>query len=158
MRHLKAEIPAAVGHVPSGLFIVCTKDGENLDGFLASWIQQVSFSPLLIGLAVKPGRRPYEAITAGKIFTVNIVGEHDTQYMRHFWSSYDESPFGQIPHQISDNGGILIEAAKSVIECKLHSQFCPGDHQLVFAEVLASYVFNSEARPKVHLRKSGLDY
>ncbi len=155
---LQVETPNAVGHIPSGLFIVCTVEGEAKDGFLASWIQQVSFSPLLVGLAIKPGRRPYDVITAGKIFTINIVGEHQTQYLRHFWSSYDVSPFGEIPHRVSESGGLLMEDAKSVLECKMHSQFCPGDHQLVCAEVLASYIFDAEARPKIHLRKSGLSY
>ena len=46
----------AVGHISSGLFIVATKNKDDLiDGYLASWVQQVSFSPLLISLAIKPG-------------------------------------------------------------------------------------------------------
>ncbi len=155
---MKVEAPIAVGHIPSGLFIVCTKDGEKKDGFLASWVQQVSFSPLLISFAIKSDRTPYAAIVAGKVFTVNVVGEHETQYMRHFWSSYDESPFLDIPHQVSDNDGLLIDGAKSVIECKMVSKSQPGDHEIVVAEVIGSYVLNEEAGPKVHIRKTGLDY
>ena len=33
----------AVGHIPSGLFVTCVKDGEQKDGYLASWVQQISF-------------------------------------------------------------------------------------------------------------------
>lgn len=51
----------AVGHIPSGLFVVAIKDGENKDGYLASWVQQVSFKPLLVSLAISPSRPGYEA-------------------------------------------------------------------------------------------------
>ena len=148
----------AVGHIPSGLFIVTTTDGVKKDGYLASWVQQVSFEPLVVALGIREGRPGYEHIMAGKPFAINIVGEHETQYMRHFWKSYEESPFGEIPHEVNAEGGLLIKGAKSAITCKMISKNQPGDHEVVFAEVLASNVFEDEAKPKVHIRKSGLDY
>jgi flavin reductase (DIM6/NTAB) family NADH-FMN oxidoreductase RutF len=148
----------AVGHIPSGLFIVTVKDGDQKDGYLASWVQQVSFSPLLVSLAISPSRAGYESIIGGKTFTINVVGEHETQYMKHFWSGYEESPFGEIEHEVSPNDGIIIKGAKSTIECKFVSKSAPGDHEIVVAEVIGSYVNNDEAKPKVHIRKSGLDY
>jgi flavin reductase (DIM6/NTAB) family NADH-FMN oxidoreductase RutF len=154
------DVAKAVGHIPSGLFIVATKNGEQLDGYLASWVQQVSFSPLMIALAINPDRPGYESIVAGKTFTVNVVGEHEMNYLKHFWSGYDpaNSPFKEIEHEISENDGILIKGAKSVIECRFKDKIKPGDHELVLAEVVASHVMNDEAKPKTHIRKSGLDY
>jgi flavin reductase (DIM6/NTAB) family NADH-FMN oxidoreductase RutF len=152
------EAAKAVGHIPSGLFVVCAKDGEEKDGYLASWVQQVSFKPLLIAVACNSDRKGYDAIRAGKTFTINIVGDHEANYMKHFWSGYDESPFGKIPHKISENDGILIDAAKSVIECKMVSKTQPGDHEIIIAEVIDSHILNEEAKPKIHIRKSGLDY
>lgn len=152
------EIAKAVGHIPSGLFVVCTKDGQQKDGYLASWVQQVSFKPLLIAVACNKDRKGYDVIRSGKTFTVNVVGDHEGNYMKHFWSGYDKSPFEEIPHQVSENDGILIDAAKSVIECRMISKIQPGDHEIIIAEVVASHVLNEEAKPKTHIRKSGLDY
>ncbi len=152
------EAAKAVGHIPSGLFIVCAKDGDQKDGYLASWVQQISFKPLLIAVACNPDRKGYNTIRSGKTFTINIVGDHEANYMKHFWSGYDESPFTEIPHKISDNDGILIDAAKSVIECKMISKTQPGDHEIIVAEVVDSHILNEEAKPKTHIRKSGLDY
>lgn len=154
----KNEAAKAVGHIPSGLFVICAADGEQKDGYLASWVQQVSFDPLLISFTIKPGRAGYERIISGKVFTVNVVGEHDTSYLKHFWSGYAESPFGEIPHRISQNGGIIIDGAKSVIECEFVSKNQPGDHEVIIAKVIASHVNDADASPKVHIRKSGLDY
>jgi len=153
---------AGVGHIPSGLFIVCARDGrtEQVDGYLASWIQQVSFNPLRLSLAIKPGRPAYDLITSGTNFTINVVGDHDKNYMKHFWKGYDpeSNPFSEIPHEISEHGGVCISGAKSVIECKLVDKIIPGDHELVIAEVLNSRVQDEESKPLTHVRKSGLDY
>lgn len=156
----KKDIAKAVGHIPSGLFIVAINDGGQMDGYLASWVQQISFEPLLVSFTIKTDRPGYSAITSGKTFTINVVGEHDTQYMRYFWSGYapDNSPFKEIPHSFSAQGGLVINGAKSAIDCKFVSKSKPGDHEVIIAEVIGSTVNNDEAKPKVHIRKSGLDY
>lgn len=155
-----SEKATAVGHIPSGLFIISVEHEGNKEGYLASWVQQVSFDPLIVAFTIKSDRPGYQAIKSGTPFAVNIVGEHETQYLRHFWSGFDpdNNPFNQIDHQTGPNGGLFINDAKSSIECKYLSTTNPGDHEVVFAEVLNSKVHNEETKPKVHIRKSGLDY
>ncbi len=159
---IKKEKAAAVGHIPSGLFIITAKSSKDnhIDGFLGSWVQQISFDPLLVTLAVKPGRPACDLILSGDVFTINVVGDHDKNYLKHFWQGYDpeNSPFDELPFHEGKNGGIILDAAKSAIECKLVSSSTPGDHQLVVAEVLASEVISTEGKSMTHTRKSGLDY
>ena len=152
----------AVGHIPSGLFIVCAMNAVTgkTAGYLASWIQQVSFDPLLISLAIKPGRPAYDLIMGGNVFTINIIGSHENEYMKLFWSGYNpvENPFEKLSSRKGEAGGIILEAAKSAIECRMHSTIKPGDHVLVIAEVLNSYILHEEAAPLVHVRESGSTY
>jgi flavin reductase (DIM6/NTAB) family NADH-FMN oxidoreductase RutF len=152
----------AVGHIPSGLFIVAVKDpsGSSIDAYLASWVQQVSFDPLLVSLAIKPGRPAYELIKSGKPFAINVVGDHDKSYLRHFWKGYDpaNNPFTELPYQLGAAGGVILDQAKSAIECRMLNSLQPGDHEIIIAEVLASTINHEEAKPMVHIRKSGADY
>jgi len=152
----------AVGHIPSGLFIVAVQDTENeiIDGYLASWIQQVSFEPLIVAIAIKPGRPAYDLIKSGKTLTINIVGDHDKSYLKHFWKGYnpEQNPFKELPHHTGAHGGVILDQSKSAIECELLSVTKPGDHEVVFAKVLASYHGAQESKSLVHVRKSGKDY
>jgi len=155
------EKASAVGHIPSGLFIVCTLDTNgNKDGFLGSWVQQVSFDPLLITMAIKKGRPGYEQIVSGKVFSINIVGEEQASYLKYFWKGYPpgQGPFENIPHVISEKGAIKINEAKAVIECICVSKSQPGDHELLIAEVISSTDLNPNMKSKTYTRKSGLDY
>jgi flavin reductase (DIM6/NTAB) family NADH-FMN oxidoreductase RutF len=153
---------SAVGHIASGLFVICAGDYEKkaIDGYLASWVQQVSFDPLMISIAIKPGRPSYDLIMSGIVFTVNIVGHHNSSYMNYFWQGYDpkNNPFDKLQIKQGKLGGIILEAAKSAIECKMHSSSRPGDHEVVIASVLNCYVINDDSNPLVHVRKTGLDY
>lgn len=159
---LHSDVATAVGHIPSGLFIVSVMDPESkkIDGYLASWIQQVSFNPLLISLAIKPGRPAYDLIRSGKVFSVNVVGDHDKTFLKHFWKGYDpnSNPFHEIGHAMGPNGGVVLLQAKSSMECQLVHAFTPGDHDIVIAKVISSAHMAEEAKPMVHIRKSGMDY
>ncbi len=151
-----------VGHISSGLYIICAQNEENgrIDGFLASWIQQVSFDPLLISLAVKSSRPVYHHITKGLVFTVNVVGDNDNSYVKDFWKGYDpeKNPFERLALKQGKAGGIIFESARSAMECILHSQITPGDHELVIAEVINSYILNENTQSRIHVRESGRTY
>lgn len=149
-----------VGYIPSGLFIVTTHENGVSDGYLASWVQQVSFEPLMVALAINPGRPGYEHIKAGKTFTINVVGDHETQFLRHFWKGYgpENNPFGEISHEVSEHGGLILKDAKAAIDCQLVESTKPGDHEIIMARVIGSKVLTEEGKPKTHVRKSGLDY
>lgn len=149
-----------LGKIPSGLFIVAVKHDGEIDGFLASFIQQVSMKPLLVTLAMKPGRPAYDAIMAGKPFTINIVGDHDKSYLKLFWKGYDpnDNPFESLKYRETENGGIVLEQALASIDAVRKESYTPGDHDLVIAEVLASQVLAGEGKPLTHIRKNGLSY
>ena len=99
---MDAEKSKPVGRIPSGLFIVTAILDDQEDGFLASWIQQASFTPLLLSVAMKPGRPCYDAVKAHGRFVVNIVDEANKGLLKNFWKGYspDESPFADLEHEV----------------------------------------------------------
>jgi len=46
----------------------------------------------------------------------------------------------------------------AALECEARSAAMPGDHELIFAEVLESHLLQPEDKPLTHVRKSGLSY
>ncbi len=56
---MQSDKAVAVGLIPSGLFIVAVRDPSTklIDGYLASFVQQISFNPLIVSLAIKLSSR-----------------------------------------------------------------------------------------------------
>jgi flavin reductase (DIM6/NTAB) family NADH-FMN oxidoreductase RutF len=153
------ETAAAVGKIPSGLFIVTAASGDRKEGYLGSWIQQASFSPLLLNLAIRPGRPCYDLIHSTRRLCVNVVGHKNGGLMKPFWSPESGTdPFAGLEWSQSERGNIVLGSALAVLECELRSSATPGDHEILFVEVVSARVLQPEDKPLHHIRKSGLGY
>jgi flavin reductase (DIM6/NTAB) family NADH-FMN oxidoreductase RutF len=149
----------AVGRIPSGLFIITTLHDGRKEGFLGSWVQQASFSPLLIGIALKPGRACHAALKAHGRFCVNVVGQNNGGLMKPFWNVKEGvDPFAALDHYVSDRGNVVMRNALAYMECEARTFIMPGDHEIVFAEVVANALLQPEDKPLTHVRKGGLGY
>ena len=154
-----SELAAALGKVSSGLFIVTASNGERNEGYLGSWIQQASFSPLLVNIAIRPGRPCYDLIKATGRFALNVVGGKNGGMMKPFWSPTPEKDaFADLEWSRSERGNIMLGNALAFLECEVRTSVTPGDHEIVFAEVIAGRVLQTEDKPLTHIRKSGLVY
>lgn len=151
-------IAMAAGKIPSGLFIVTTLTDGKREGYLASWIQQTSFSPLMISAAMKPGRPCYAAIKAHGRFCVNVIGHQNGGVMKAFWNVGTEDPFATLEKMETPAGNLILKNAMAALECRAVSFATPGDHEIVFAEVVEGHIFHHEDKPLTHVRKSGLTY
>jgi flavin reductase (DIM6/NTAB) family NADH-FMN oxidoreductase RutF len=153
------EIAPALGRVPSGLFVVTYLAGGAEQAMLASWIQQCSFEPPMISVAVKEGRGLSNWLTDGASFVVNVLAEGQTELVSYFGKG---QPLNQLPDQekrICRAPGMapVLSEALAVLHCQVTGRATPGDHHLFFARILGG-AHQGEARPWIHVRKNGLKY
>ncbi len=152
--------PVPVGKIPSGLFIVTVAHTGQQESFLASWIQQASFSPLMISMAVQPDRSVLPRLRAAGRFCINIVGHQNNGLLKPFWggSQPGADPLEAVETYTSARGNILLRDAMAALECEWRSDVQPGDHVLVFAEVVETLLLKPDDKPMTHVRKSGGSY
>ncbi len=153
------ELAAAVGRIPSGLFIVTARQGAAETGFLASWVQQCSFVPFQVSVAVKVGRAVTGWLTTGAPFVVNILEEDQTELIAHFGKGFalSEPAFAGLEVDMSTAGAPVLTDALAYLDCRVSGRCHAGDHELFVGEVIGGRVLN-EGRPMVHVRKNGSHY
>lgn len=152
-------IGAALGRVPSGLFIVTTEDerGRPL-GFLASFVQQVAMDPPTVAVAISSGRDHLEAVRAAGRFGVSVLGDEDKGLMKPFFKGPDDgSPFDDVAAKRTERGSHVLEGALAWLDCRLAGEHNAGDHVVVFG-VVEEGVRQREGDPLIHTRKNGLRY
>ncbi|MCS6850669.1 MAG: flavin reductase family protein [Gemmataceae bacterium] len=154
----RRSVVAALGRVPSGLFVVTLRRPGVETGMLVSWVQQCSFAPLLLSLAVKRGRDILPLLTDGQPFVVNILDDTQTDMIAHFGRGFalEQPAFVELDVQRRDSGVILSEAL-AWLECRTIQSVSTGDHELLIAEALAGALLN-DGQPMVHVRKSAAHY
>ena len=152
----KDAIGAAIGRIPSGVFIITAKRGEQKIGMMGSWVAQAGFEPPCVSVAVHPDREIYGAILESGAFSVNVLSNENMNLMKAF-SRYSPDQFNEIEYEETQYG-IALKEAVAVIHCKLKCKCETADHHLLIGEVLDGAYLNHEAAPMVHLRKSGFNY
>jgi flavin reductase (DIM6/NTAB) family NADH-FMN oxidoreductase RutF len=151
-------IGQALAKIPSGCCILTCAAADDETGMLASWVQQASFDPPMITLALNKARYANTLVERARRFTLNIVGENPTPMFRHFGSGFGpgEPAFDGLKVARTDHGAELSDAIAH-LACEVTAVQSAGDHQIYLARVVRGGV-TGDARPYVHIRKSGLSY
>ncbi len=151
-------IAEVLGKLPSGCSILTAKHEGQSTGLLASWIQQASFEPLLLTVAVKCGRPLVELVEGSGRFVVNILGSDPKAMFSHFGKGFgpDEPAFEGLTCRETEFGTVLDDAL-GFLECMVQFRIEAGDHWLYVAEPVSGGVC-AEGEPYVHTRKSGRSY
>ncbi|TWT95320.1 putative diflavin flavoprotein A 3 [Botrimarina colliarenosi] len=150
---------AALGRLPSGIYILTVGQGAEATGMLASWVQQAAFDPPMVSVALKRGRPVCDRIEAGEPFVLNVVGEGGRGLMKHFGKGFEpgEPAFEGLELAATACGANGLADAVALIECELAGAADAGDHRVFVARVTAGRVL-SETAPTVHVRKRGDHY
>ncbi len=150
---------AALGRVPSGLFVLTMICGERETGMLASWVQQCSFEPPQVTVAIKRGRPIADWLRDGAVFTLNILDQSQTDMVAHFGRGFSlgEEAFEGLDVERAAGAAPLLREAVAFLQCRVLGRYEVGDHELYFGRVIGGRVL-SEGQPMVHVRKSGAHY
>jgi flavin reductase (DIM6/NTAB) family NADH-FMN oxidoreductase RutF len=153
------QLASALGRIPSGLFIVTVRHGDAETGMLASWVQQCSFQPPQVTLAVRQGRYVLDWLTDGAEFIVNILDDTQTDMISHFGRGFakGEAAFDGLDIDRPNGGPPVLGEALAYLRCRVTGGLSAGDHEVLLAEVVGGQLLG-EGHPMVHVRKSGLHY
>jgi flavin reductase (DIM6/NTAB) family NADH-FMN oxidoreductase RutF len=157
--HPAKALAAALGRIPSGLFIVTVRHGRSETGMLASWVQQCSFEPAQVSIAVNTQRHWVSWLAVGTPFTVNVLAEGQKHLLTHFGKGFDagEPAFDGIELLRLGEGAPALREALAYLDCRVTALLPTGDHLLVIGRAVGGQILH-DGRPTVHVRKNGMHY
>ena len=158
---MRAGVGAALGRIPSGLFILTARYEDRRSGILSSWVQQVSFEPAMVSVAIAKGRPIMPLVSESRQFGLCQLPEGDKVYLRKFAAGIDpnEDPFLGFD-LIRENRKTCVPILANVlsyVECEVAAHMdVDGDHDLFIGRVIGGQCFNG--KPFVHIRENGFKY
>jgi flavin reductase (DIM6/NTAB) family NADH-FMN oxidoreductase RutF len=159
MDERQRQLSAALGRLPSGLFILTARHEDAETGMLTSWVQQCAFDPPHLSMAVKRGRPIIDWLTVNSHFTLNILDHTQTDMVAHFGRGFNlgEEAFTDLEVERSEGGGPVLREALGYLHCRVSNRFPVGDHELFVAQVIDGRLLG-DGQPMVHVRRSGFHY
>jgi flavin reductase (DIM6/NTAB) family NADH-FMN oxidoreductase RutF len=141
------------------VFILTAKHGQATSAMMASWVQQVSFSPPAVSVALAKSRPIAELIRASGKLALSIVPNDDKTLMKHYARlKPGDDPFAGVSASPAPSGLPILADALGFLDCRvLGVHDFSGDHELFIAEIVDGQVFR-EGAAFAHQRGNGFHY
>ncbi|CAI8155528.1 MAG: flavin reductase family protein [Prochlorococcus sp.] len=144
--------------IPHGLFVCGVREGDEVNGFTASWVTQGSFEPPLVVMAVRSDSNSHGIIERTGRFSLNVLRQDQKDLAAVFFKPqkavggrFDSAPFHE-----GELGLPLLDDAIGGFECVIVGEVKHGDHSVFVGEVKsARLIQDGEA---LNLASTGWNY
>ncbi len=153
----KKDIGKALGRVPSGLFVLTAKCEDREDAVLASWVNQCSFDPPSVTVALSKVRPARLLVEGTEAFILNVLGKESNALIKQF----SKPPAGAVFEGLKTSKGFrdirILSESVSYLECEVVQSQPIGDHVLYVGKVVGGKVLKG-GDPYFHVRDNGFNY
>ena len=122
--------------IPHGVFICGVAEGDEVNGFTASWVTQGSFEPPLVVMAVRADSTSNGMIQRSGRFSLNVLAADQKDLAAVFFKPQKGvgGRFDAAPFQLGPLGLPVLDDALGAVECVLVGQVAHGDHTVFVGE------------------------
>ena len=144
--------------IPHGLFVCGVAEGEEVNGFTASWVTQGSFEPPLVVMAVRADSTSHGIIQRTRRFSLNVLAADQKDLAATFFKPQKAvgGRFETVPFSLGELGLPLLDDALGALECELVGEVAHGDHTVFVAAVRQAVLLRDGAA--LELSSTGWQY
>ena len=127
--------------IPHGLYICGVKEGDNLNGFTASWVMQGSFKPPLVINCVKIDSGSHEMLKKSGVFSLSFLEDGQKDLAAKFFKPQSRvgNKFEDVEfYEGEETGCPIIKDSLGYVECQVVGAVEKGDHTVCVGEVIGA--------------------
>jgi flavin reductase (DIM6/NTAB) family NADH-FMN oxidoreductase RutF len=149
--------------MPSGLYVVGSTDGgERRNGMTLNWTTQLGFDPKLLGIGVEHAAFTHELITAGGVFSLNLLDREDRQIVRKFTKPVEvdlgAKTLNGFPFHDGKTGAPVLDQAVACLDCEVRQSVDTGSHTLFLGEIVDCGFQKDEDTPVLRMEDTRMNY
>jgi flavin reductase (DIM6/NTAB) family NADH-FMN oxidoreductase RutF len=147
------EFRSIIGHFATGVTVITTAAGQELQGMTANAVASLSLDPVMVLICVEKSTHTHRLLEAGGVFTVNILGEHQEDVSRTFArrAEPEAGSLRGVPFVFGKTGSPRLEDCLAFLECRISNALDGGDHTIFLGEVVAEGIVN-DVKPLMFFR------
>jgi len=137
-----------------GLYVICSRKGDKLNGQVANAAFQVTTNPTTLAISVNRENLTRECIDESGYFTLNILGTDNMRLVRRFGfrSGREFDKFKNLDHGLTENGTPYLKDAAGWVECQVikDKRLDVGTHVIYAADALDGNLEHEDAEPMTY--------
>jgi flavin reductase (DIM6/NTAB) family NADH-FMN oxidoreductase RutF len=149
--------------MPSGLYILGSTDkAERRNGMTLNWTTQVSSAPKLLAVAVENTAFTHELVSAGRVFSLNLVDREDRAIVRKFTKPVEVDlvahTLNGFPYHDGASGAPILDQAVAYLDCEVREAIDVGDHTLFIGDIVDAGFQKPEDTPVLRMGDTRMNY
>ncbi len=132
----------ALRMIPYGLYVLGTKQGDELGASTVNWLTQASFEPPLLAMGVRTDGDAFQHLRANGDFALSILGTGQKDIAFAFFKSteHDGQKVNGYTYETRETGAPILVDAPAWVEARVTDVVERGDHAVIVAEVTGAGV------------------
>lgn len=153
MSDLKHAMRSVMGHFATGVAVVTARGADGAPvGTTVNALTSVSLEPPLLLVCLAQASETLAAVTKGRRFAVNILGEHQHQHSVRFAAKGAQAHAHEIGFEEHPLELPCLPGSLATLICGVDAIHPAGDHEIVLGEVLALSSASGELSPLLFFR------
>jgi len=127
-----------------------------------NWTMQVGFDPKLLGIGVEREAFTHELITAGGVFSLNLLDREDRQIVRKFTKPVEvdlgAKTLNGFPFHDGTTGAPILDQAVAYLDCEVRQSVDTGSHALFIGEIVDCGFQKDEETTVLRMEDTRMNY
>jgi flavin reductase (DIM6/NTAB) family NADH-FMN oxidoreductase RutF/rubredoxin len=136
-----------------GLYVVCSRKGDRLNGQISNTVFQITSEPPTIAVSINKNNLTHEFITESKVLAVSVLSQNTPlSFIGHFGfkSGRDIDKLESINHRIGETQApVVTDNALAYVEAKVTQEVDVGTHTIFIGELVGADVLK-EGEPMTY--------
>jgi len=136
-----------------GLYVVCSRKGNKLNGQIANTVLQITSEPPTIAVSINKSNLTHEFIKESKVMTVSVISQDALlSFIGHFGfkSGQDIGKLEGIEYKIGEtHAPVVTENTLAYLEAKVIQEVDVGTHTIFIGELVGADVIR-EGEPMTY--------
>jgi len=148
--------------MPSGLYVIGSRDGDRRNAMTLNWATQVSADPKLVAISVEKEALTHDLIANGNVFSLCVIDREDRAIVRKFTKPVDVDlearTLNGFGFHDGSTGSPILDQAAAWVECRVHQSVDVGSHTLFLGEVVDAGFQKSEETEVLRMEDTRMNY
>ena len=152
----------ALWTMPSGLYLVGSRAGEQRNLMTLNWATQVCFEPKLLGIGVEKPALTHQLIATGGSFTLCTIARDDRAIVRKFTKPVEVDIAAHTANGFAfhdaPSGAPVLDQAVAWFDCRVRQAIDLGEHTFFVGEIEACGFQQPEDTPVLRMEDTRMNY
>ena len=148
--------------MPSGLYVLGSRAGEQRNFMTLNWASQVAFEPKLVAVSIEQTAVTHRLVKDGGAFSLNLVDREDRAIVRKFVKPVEADlvagTLNGFAFREGSTGAPILAQAVAWIECEVRQDVSCGQHTLFVGEVVDSGFLKGEETDVLRMEDTRMNY